>query len=116
LAGILNMGVFLKISAVFLTHISGLSGAAVGWVMGLLLVAVLTYTLLGGRISVVLTDYFQFLFIVAGTMVATGFALRAAGWHDMVRVVQTTYGTAGFDPFAKADMGWPFILLNTLVF
>src|SRR2546428_2672228 len=34
----------------------------------------------------------------------------------MVRVVQTTYGAAGFDPFANADMGRPFILLNTLVF
>ena len=37
--------------------------------MGLMLLAVLTYTLLGGRVSVVFTDYFQFLFIVGGAMI-----------------------------------------------
>ncbi|MCL5098690.1 MAG: sodium:solute symporter family protein [Candidatus Omnitrophica bacterium] len=116
LAGILNMGVFLKISATFLAHISGSSASAVGWVMGLVLLVVLTYTLLGGRVSVVFTNYFQFLFIVIGAMVATGFALHAAGWTNMVNTVRDQYGAGGFNPFAHDDMGWPFVLLNTLVF
>ncbi len=116
LAGILNMGVFLKISALFLTHISGLSSSAVGWVMALLLVTVLTYTLLGGRVSVVFTDYFQFLFIVIGAIVATAFAFYAAGWSNMVNVVRASYSIGGFDPFTHPDMGWSFILLNTVIF
>lgn len=115
-AGILNMGVFLKISALFLTHMSGLSAGAVSKMMVLVLVLVLCYTLLGGRISVVFTNYFQFLFIVIGAMVATGFAIAAAGWDNMVATVRGQYGAAGLSPFANPDMGWAFILMNTLVF
>ena len=116
LAGILNMGVFLKVGAVFFTCIGGFDPTAVKWVMSGLLLFVLSTTLLGGMISVVFTDYFQYLFLVAGMLVATIFSVRAVGWEQMYGAVEGSYGAGGFNPFADADMGWPFIVLNLLVF
>jgi len=116
LAGVLNMGVFLKISALFLSRMCGLSSSAVGTVMALMLVVVICYTLVGGRVSVVFMNYFQFLLIVCGCMVATIFAIAATGWNNIVAVVSSEYASGGFNPMAQNDTGWAFILMNTLVF
>ncbi|MAE65395.1 MAG: hypothetical protein CMJ18_14075, partial [Phycisphaeraceae bacterium] len=61
--GILNMGLFLKVGSMFIVGITGMSseGAALPIVMTVLLVLVLIYTVLGGMISVVITDYIQFV-------------------------------------------------------
>lgn len=116
LCGILNMGVFLKVGAVFFTEISGLEQSYVNWVMGTLLVIVLAYTLLGGMISVVFTDYFQFLILMVGVAIATGFSLQAVGIGAMRTAVAETHGAAGFSPVANPEMSWAFIIFNALVF
>src|SRR5690606_32674937 len=67
LAGILNMGLFPKMGATFVTFLTGASLTAPGaettvnLVMSLLIVVVVAYTVLGGMISVLVTDYLQFV-------------------------------------------------------
>ena len=56
-AGILNMGLFLKAGAVFVSGITGIDDDAVKWVMTVMIVLVLFYTCLGGMVSVIITDY-----------------------------------------------------------
>ena len=57
--GILNMGLFLKVGSMFIVAVTGLSdqGWALPAVMTALLALVLIYTVLGGMISVIVTDY-----------------------------------------------------------
>ena len=59
IGGILNMGLFLKVGAIFIQGIFGLdsSGSTLTIVMVVLLFMVLAYTMLGGMISVIITDY-----------------------------------------------------------
>ncbi len=121
-AGVLNMGLFLKISAMFFAGVSGLNAGAVHWIMAALLIIVVTYTLLGGMVSVVLTDYFQYIVLVTGVLIATGFTLYFVSFGQMFDVVAEQKELSGFSPFATDGLsqdqflGWPFILLNLLVF
>ena len=59
--GLLNMGLFLKVGAMFIVGITGMNpdGSALKLVMVGLLALVLIYTIIGGMISVVITDYIQ---------------------------------------------------------
>ena len=63
--GLLNMGLFLKVGAMFIVGIPGMvpDSVAVNTVMVVLLVLVLVYTVIGGMISVVITDYIQFVIL-----------------------------------------------------
>ena len=70
LGGVLNMGLFLKIGSMFLVGITGLTpgGKALTTVMVILLILVLIYTVLGGMVSVVITDYVQFVILSFGKL------------------------------------------------
>jgi SSS family solute:Na+ symporter len=68
LAGVLNMGLFLKVAAIFVSVIFGLNptGSTLIMVMSVLLCIVLIYTLLGGMVSVIATDFMQFILLAIG--------------------------------------------------
>lgn len=111
-AGILNMGLFLKVGSMFIVGVTGLSSA--GWalpaVMVTLLVLVLLYTTLGGMISVILTDYIQFVVLSAALLIGTGMAIAHIGWEDIFRAVEEVRGEAGFNPVAEGStFGWAYI-------
>ena len=116
------MGFFLKVSAVFFASICGLELHAVRWIMGLLLAIVLTSTLFGGMVSVVFTDYFQYLVLVTGVLIATCVVIYFVSFSQMYEIVASQKQLPGFSPFADAGLakteirGWPYILLNLLVF
>src|SRR5437868_12672057 len=57
LGGLLNMGIFLRLGGEFLVHAAGLPPNWLEWVMTVLLGLVLVYTILGGMLSVLVTDY-----------------------------------------------------------
>src|SRR5438552_496873 len=61
LGGLLNMGVFLKIGGDFLCLVCGLDIKYLVLMMGALLVMVCVYTILGGMLSVLVTDFLQFV-------------------------------------------------------
>jgi len=111
--GILNMGLFLKVGSIFIVGVTGLS--AEGWalpsVMTVLLVLVLLYTVLGGMISVVVTDYIQFVVLSAGVIVITILSANAVGWEGIFRTIQLEMGEKGFNPFvAEGEFGLEYVV------
>ena len=87
-SGVLNMGLFLKAGAQFLTAISGLQDPLhLKLIMTGLLLLVLFYTVLGGMVSVVITDLVQFLVLGVGMLVVTGYVVSAVGLDGLQQVV-----------------------------
>ncbi len=101
LGGILNMGLFLKVGSMFIVGVTGMAadGGALKLVMFGLLTLVLVYTVLGGMISVVITDYIQFIILSAGVLLTTGFAIHHLGWNNIFETVASEMGSKGFNPF-----------------
>ncbi|MFH1613907.1 MAG: sodium:solute symporter family protein [Planctomycetota bacterium] len=102
LSGILNMGMFLKAGSLFVMGVTGMtSGLHLKVIMTVLLAIVLFYTILGGMISVVITDYVQFVVLSVGLLLSCLFAVRSLGWNNIVETIITMKGRAGFDPFGE---------------
>jgi SSS family solute:Na+ symporter len=112
--GILNMGVFLKIEGTFLAIISGIPLEHLRAVMTAILCLELLYTVLGGMVAVVVTDFIQFLTLSLGTVIVTIVCIWHAGWNGMHDAVLTSIGPAGFDPIANPQYGWAFIAFQLL--
>jgi len=125
-AGILNMGMFLKAGALFIAPLTGLPQHAdiapllglenplqipcVNLVMSLLIVLVLVYTILGGMISVVITDYVQFIVLSFGMIFCCFLAWKHLGWTTIVDTVKTVHAEAGFDPFHTKGFGPSYVV------
>ena len=101
--GILNMGLFLKVGSMFIVGITGMSdkGWALPAVMTVLLVLVLIYTVLGGMISVIITDYVQFVVLSIGLVVATLLVIAKLGWQNIFDVITETMGEPGYNPLIE---------------
>jgi SSS family solute:Na+ symporter len=112
LGGLLNMGVFLRVGGEFLAIVCGFDLKRIEIVMTTLLIGVAIYTIMGGMLSVLITDFMQFVVMSAGLIVITFMILHRVGWGTIVQAVETRYGAGGFNPFAAADMGWPYIIIN----
>lgn len=111
LAGILNMGLFLKAGAIFITALTGLtSDVEVKIIMSVMLGLVLVYTILGGMISVIITDYIQFVVLAFGLLVSCYIAVCKLGWEPIVTTVQTLKGEAGFNPFHGEGFGASYVV------
>ncbi|MCC6794040.1 MAG: sodium:solute symporter family protein [Candidatus Hydrogenedentes bacterium] len=83
--------------------------------MTALLLAVGIYTVLGGMLSVLVTDFLQFIVMSLGLIAVTVLILYSIGWASLVNTVETHYGAGGFNPFANSSMGWSFIIFNAFV-
>lgn len=122
LGGLLNMGVFLRVGGEFLIIVSGLSmaedPAAATWIqahtleimMTALLVGVAAYTILGGMLSVLVTDFLQFVVMSAGLLAVTILILAKIGWGDLVAAVESAHGRGGFNPVVHPKMGWDYVV------
>lgn len=113
LGGILNMGLFLKVGSIFIVGVTGLSsqGWALPVVMTVLLTLVLFYTVLGGMVSVVITDYLQFIVLSIGLLVATLLTITRVGWNLIFETVALRMGEAGFNPLVEgAGFGPAYVL------
>ena len=75
--GILNMGLFLKVGAIFIQSMMGVaeSELILSAIMIILLTMVLIYTTLGGMISVIITDYIQFVVLSIGMILSILFSI-----------------------------------------
>jgi len=120
-SGILNMGMFLKAGSLFVTGITGMSQEeselTLKLVMTTLLALVLIYTILGGMVSVVITDYVQFVVLSFGLLAGCYFAIKSlgndnilAGWKNVVDTVIDQKGQAGFNPFHAAGFGISYVI------
>ena len=118
-AGILNYGVFLRPEADFvrlITQIPDLSITAVNTpgavpifissiklAMVLLIVLVLLYTMLGGMVSVTLTNYVRFIILAAGMALVTWWVCvhpDVGGFKGILAAVKEHRPGYGLNPFA----------------
>ncbi len=114
LGGLLNMGVFLKIGGDFLCAVCGWETSALVPVMGALLLLVAIYTILGGMLSVLVTDFLQFIVMSAGLLVVTLLILHHVGWERLEEAVRTNHGEGGFNPLAHPEMGVSYLVFQIL--
>ena len=115
LGGLLNMGVFLRTGGQFLVLVSGLDVKYLEIMMTILLVGVAVYTILGGMLSVLVTDFLQFVVMSIGLIVVTVLVLVNVGWESLASTVRTHYGDGGFNPFVNPTMGWQYVLFNAML-
>ncbi len=122
LGGLLNMGVFLRVGGDFLVHVSGIDAQTSGRqnhyleiMMTVLLVGVAAYTILGGMLSVLVTDFLQFVVMSAGLIAVTILILYKVGWHTIVATVESNHGAGGFNPFLNAKQGWSYVVFNAFL-
>jgi len=113
LGGSLNLGIFPIIEARFLGVVTGIPSEYLGWTMAALLLVALAYTALGGMVSLIVTNYVQYVFLAAGTLIVTLVCLREVGWGGMVSAVEGHMGGHGMNPIE--DLGVGFILWQILL-
>jgi SSS family solute:Na+ symporter len=112
LGGLLNMGVFLRVGGEFLVVTCGLNPGSLEITMTVLLAGVAVYTILGGMLSVLITDFLQFVVMSIGLLAVTVLVLLNVGWDRLVGAVAEKIGPGGFNPFLNPEMGWQFVLFN----
>lgn len=118
LGGLLNMGIFLRLGGEFLVWATGMPPSWLEWVMTGLLGVVLLYTALGGMLSVLVTDYLQFLVMGVGLVVTSIIVLFHVGGLDLISGLQLAWEGQGnvkleshpFNPFHESSLGWGYIL------
>lgn len=113
--GLLNMGIFLRLGGEFLVHATGLPPSQLEWVMTGLLGLVLVYTLLGGMLSVLVTDYLQFLVMGVGIIAVSLVVLAHMGWTGLVGGLDAAWQAGQlkahpYDPLHPSNFGWGFLL------
>lgn len=109
LGGVLNMGVFLRMDGIFLTETMGFSPDVLAIVMTIMLLIVISYTVLGGMFSVVITDFMQFVLLSFGMLVATLFVLIHVDLAKIGTTVVQQFGSAGVNPVQNPRFGWTFL-------
>lgn len=117
LGGLLNMGVFLRTGGEFLLITMGYSPAEFSTtyrleiMMSILLIIVAIYTVLGGMLSVLVTDFLQFIVMSLSMLLVTILILSKVGWENIVNAVESHLGPKAFNPFLM-ERGWEFVLFN----
>ena len=115
IGGLLNMGVFLRMAGDFLTTTMGINPAYLEILMALLLVIVAMYTILGGMLSVLVTDYLQFIVMSLGLIAVTFLFYFEFGWDNLTSHLQSEYGPQAFNPFHGGTYGIERVILDLLV-
>ena len=71
--------------------------------MTMILLAVAVYTILGGMISVLITDYLQFVIMSIGLIIVVGLLVVKFGWFDMLASLNDNIGNGAFNPFDNGN-------------
>ncbi|HPA19057.1 MAG TPA: sodium:solute symporter family protein [Verrucomicrobiae bacterium] len=82
-------------------------GTFVRWLAGVVIV-------LGGLLSVLVTDFLQFVVMSVGLLVVTAMILHQVGWERLVETVERHHGAGGFNPLANPNLGWTFVIMQIL--
>lgn len=125
LGGLLNMGIFLRLGGDFLIHATGMPAPWLEWVMTVLLGLVLAYTAFGGMLSVLVTDYIQFLVVGTGVVVTSILVIRNIGWWHLVGGLRSAWSSGAasperpighpFNPFHPSSFGWSYLLWQAIL-
>ncbi len=111
-AGTLGMGVFLKAGGMFVVHFTNIPEVYLNHTMTVLVLIVLVYTVMGGMVAVVITDYIQFIILGIGLVLATGFVFGHMGFGRLYDSAETLFAATGqgANPFSHAAYGWWFVI------
>ncbi|MDB6126674.1 MAG: Sodium:solute symporter family protein [Verrucomicrobia bacterium] len=116
LGGLLNMGIFLRLGGDFLVHATGMPASWLESVMTALLVLVLLYTVVGGMLSVLVTDYLQFILVGLGIVTTSVMVVINIGWGNLITTLQSTWAASGgthphpFNPAHPSSFGWGYLI------
>jgi SSS family solute:Na+ symporter len=121
-AGILNMGLFPKMGALFITYAAGWGGAEnsdllINLITTFLIILVLIYTVSGGMVAIIITDYVQFVLLTGGLGMGLWLVLSQGdlSWDHMVTTMSNRYGEAAFNPFHENSYGLTYIIWTAFV-
>jgi SSS family solute:Na+ symporter len=118
IGGILNFGVFPGVEANFINIVTGIPQQYVLLTMVVLLTVVLLYTLMGGMVSVILTNYLQYALLSLGMIFITFYGVVKIGWTEILNAVKINYGEKGINPFfptaTEGEFGIGFIIWQLL--
>lgn len=122
LGGLLNMGIFLRLGGDFLVYATGMPAHWLEWVMTALLGLVLVYTVLGGMLSVLVTDYLQFIVLGVGIVVTSLLVILDIGLANLFGGLSTAWNTSDhtkgaahpFNPFHPTSFGWGYLAWQTV--
>lgn len=118
MGGLLNMGIFLRLGGDFLVYATGMPAHYLEWVMSILLGLVLLYTAFGGMLSVLVTDYIQFLVVGSGLVVTSILVISQVGWGNLIAGLQNAWTASAasgkptshpFNPFHLTSFGWAYL-------
>ena len=113
--GLLNMGIFLRQGGEFLVTVAGLNADYLELTMTGLLLAVAIYTIVGGMLSVLVTDYLQFIVMSIGIVMVSCVALWYVPFDVMAETVQRKHGAGGFNPLVNPNLGPSYIVFQFLL-
>ncbi len=118
IGGILNFGVFPGVEAKFINIVTGIPQEHVLITMVVLLTIVLLYTLVGGMVSVIITNYIQYALLSFGMIFITVVGFLKVDWHTMIQAVTASVGTKGINPFfpsaTSSEFGIGFLIWQIL--
>ena len=106
--GILNFGVFPGVEANFINIITGIPKDYLLVTMVVMLTVVLLYTAVGGMVSVIVTNYIQYILLSFGMIFITVYGIFHIGWGNIVSAVAKEYGEKGMNPFFPSLMDGQF--------
>ena len=122
-AGILNMGLFPKMGATFITYSTGLASLenptiVVNIVMSVLIILVVLYTVMSGMVAVIVCDYIQFVVLSIGLLIGLyfTFSLDNLGWSNIVSSLAQNRGEAVFNPFHSDSYGYVYVIWMFVIF
>ena len=90
IGGLLNMGLFLRQAGSFLSITMGIGEGYLELLMTAILLFVGCYTVIGGMVSVLVTDYIQFILMCIGFVSITAILIYQLGWQSILEQ-STTY-------------------------
>lgn len=115
LGGLLNMGVFLRQAGDFLAIVCGFDPSYLNLIMTVILIGIAAYTIFGGMLSVLITDYIQFIVMSVGLIAVVLLVVFRFGWTEILNSASQHIGKAAFNPFVNGTYGLDRILLDILL-
>lgn len=116
-AGVLNMGLFLKVAALYILPFlpAEIGGASIEVIMITLIAIAVAYTAFGGMRAVIITDILQFVVMVLGLLAVTVYLLDVVPLSEAVARVRALKGEGGFNPMLSAGFGLDYMLWMIIV-
>ena len=116
LAGILKMGLFLQVGVLFLMGITGVRDPlALKLVMTVVLAGIVLYTVLGGMVSVLVTDYLQFIVLSLALLATCVLALQVVDMDRICLHLDHVRKGPGLNPFDSDGFGGEYVLWMVLL-